>query len=50
MEFRQSLARRIVIAFTLMTALVGGTFSLGIIEVVHLIEEQLISRDLNNEL
>lgn len=50
MEFRQSLARRIVIAFTLMTVLVGGTFSIGIIEVVHLIEEQLISRDLNNEL
>ncbi len=50
MEFRQSLARRILIAFVLMTALVGGTFAVGIIEVVHLIEEQLISRDLNNEL
>ncbi|MHC5349724.1 sensor histidine kinase [Metapseudomonas furukawaii] len=50
MEFRQSLARRILIAFVLMTTLVGGTFSVGIIEVVHLIEEQLISRDLNNEL
>lgn len=50
MEFRQSLARRILIAFVLMTVLVGGTFAVGIIEVVHLIEEQLISRDLNNEL
>ncbi|NWL78387.1 two-component sensor histidine kinase [Pseudomonas taiwanensis] len=50
MEFKQSLARRILIAFVLMTTLVGGTFSVGIIEVVHLIEEQLISRDLNNEL
>ncbi|MCY1265157.1 Sensor protein QseC [compost metagenome] len=50
MEFRQSLARRILIAFVLMTALVGGTFAVGIIEVVHLIEEQLISRDLDNEL
>ncbi|MFZ6045180.1 sensor histidine kinase [Pseudomonas sp. CR3202] len=50
MEFRQSLARRILIAFVLMTALVGGTFAVGIIEVVHVIEEQLISRDLNNEL
>lgn len=50
MEFKQSLARRILIAFVLMTALVGGTFSMGIIEVVHVIEEQLISRDLNNEL
>ncbi|MBT8768790.1 sensor histidine kinase [Metapseudomonas boanensis] len=50
MEFRQSLARRIVIAFVLMTALVGGAFAIGIIEVVHLIEEQLISRDLSNEL
>ncbi|MBD2838018.1 HAMP domain-containing histidine kinase [Pseudomonas sp. JM0905a] len=50
MEFKQSLARRILIAFVLMTALVGGTFAVGIIEVVHVIEEQLISRDLNNEL
>ncbi|MNF50225.1 Sensor protein QseC [compost metagenome] len=50
MEFKQSLARRILIAFVLMTTLVGGTFAVGIIEVVHLIEEQLISRDLNNEL
>ncbi|MCO6059961.1 HAMP domain-containing histidine kinase [Pseudomonas sp. MOB-449] len=50
MEFKQSLARRILIAFVLMTALVGGAFAVGIIEVVHVIEEQLISRDLNNEL
>ncbi|WP_028628725.1 MULTISPECIES: HAMP domain-containing sensor histidine kinase [Pseudomonas] len=50
MEFKHSLARRILIAFVLMTSLVGGTFAVGIIEVVHLIEEQLISRDLNNEL
>ncbi|MDH4557179.1 HAMP domain-containing histidine kinase [Pseudomonas sp. BN417] len=50
MEFKQSLARRILIAFVLMTTLVGGTFAVGIIEVVHLIEEQLISHDLNNEL
>ena len=50
MEFRQSLARRIVIAFVLMTTLVGSAFAIGIIEVVHLIEEQLISHDLSNEL
>ncbi|WP_271409067.1 sensor histidine kinase [Pseudomonas sp. Q1-7] len=50
MEFKHSLARRILIAFVLMTTLVGGTFAVGIIEVVHLIEEQLISRDLSNEL
>ncbi|AOE87274.1 sensor histidine kinase [Pseudomonas sp. TCU-HL1] len=50
MEFKQSLARRILIAFVLMTSLVGGAFAVGIIAVVHLIEEQLISRDLNNEL
>ncbi|WP_044873612.1 HAMP domain-containing sensor histidine kinase [Pseudomonas sp. LFM046] len=50
MEFKQSLARRILIAFVLMTTLVGGTFSVGIIQVVHVIEEQLISRDLNSEL
>ncbi|BAN50429.1 two-component histidine kinase ColS [Metapseudomonas resinovorans NBRC 106553] len=50
MEFKQSLARRILIAFVLMTTLVAGAFAVGIIAVVHLIEEQLISRDLNNEL
>jgi signal transduction histidine kinase len=50
MEFRQSLSRRIVIAFVLMTALVGGTFAVGIVETVHLVEERLISSELGGDL
>lgn len=50
MEYKQSLLRRIIIAFVLMTVVVGGLFSFGIVEVVHLVEEQLISEDMSNEL
>ena len=50
MEFRQSLSRRIVIAFVLMTVLVGGAFSIGIIETVHFVEERLISAELGGDL
>jgi signal transduction histidine kinase len=48
--FRQSLSRRIVIAFMLMTLLVGGTFAIGIVETVHLVEERLISTELGGDL
>ena len=47
---RQPFARRIVIAFTLMTLVVSGVFSLGIVAVVHFIEEQLVSQELGSEL
>ncbi|TWI58500.1 signal transduction histidine kinase [Pseudomonas duriflava] len=50
MEYKQSLSRRIIIAFVLMTMVVGGLFSFGIVEVVHLVEEQLISEDMSSEL
>lgn len=50
MEFRQSLSRRIVIAFVLMTLLVGGTFSVGIVETVHLVEERLLTAELGGDL
>ena len=50
MEFKQSLSRRIVIAFVLMTALVGGTFAIGIVETVHQVEERLISSELGGDL
>ena len=39
---KQPMARRIVIAFTLMTLVVSGAFALGIVGVVHFIEEQLV--------
>ncbi|MET1080040.1 MAG: HAMP domain-containing sensor histidine kinase [Pseudomonas sp.] len=50
MEFKQSLSRRIVIAFALMTALVAGVFGLGIVETVHLVEERLLSSELGGDL
>lgn len=50
MEFKQSLAQRIIIAFALMTALVAGSFAVGIISTVHLVEEKLISAGLGGDL
>ncbi|MDB6144009.1 MAG: histidine kinase [Pseudomonas sp.] len=50
MEFKQSLAQRIIIAFALMSALVAGSFALGIVATVHLVEEKLISSGLGGDL
>ena len=50
MEFKQSLAQRIIIAFALMSTLVAGAFALGIVATVHLVEEKLISAGLGGDL
>jgi signal transduction histidine kinase len=50
MRSKHSLVRRIVIAFTLMTLLVSGGFSLGIVAIVHFIEAHLISQAMGEEL
>ncbi|MFF7708170.1 ATP-binding protein [Pseudomonas sp. NPDC007930] len=50
MEFKQSLAQRIIIAFALMSALVAGSFAVGIVATVHLVEEKLISAGLGGDL
>jgi signal transduction histidine kinase len=50
MEFKQSLAQRIIIAFALMSALVAGAFAMGIVATVHLVEERLISAGLGGDL
>lgn len=47
---RQPFARRIVIAFTLMTLVVSGVFSLGIVAVVYSIESQLVTEELGREM
>ena len=47
---KQPFARRIVIAFTLMTLVVSGIFSLGIVGIVHSIERHLVSEELNREM
>lgn len=50
MEFKQGLSQRIVIAFVLMTLMVGAAFSLGIVQVVHIMEERLLSGALRGDL
>ena len=50
MRSRQPLMRRIVVAFVLMTALVSGIFSLGIVVVVHVVEAHLVSDEMQREL
>lgn len=47
---KQPFARRIVVAFVVMTLLVSGTFSLGIVAIVHFIEEHLVSQELDHQL
>ena len=46
----QPLARRIVIAFTLMTMVVSGALSAGIVIIVHWVEESLVSQALDKDL
>lgn len=50
MRTKQPLLRRIVAAFVLMTTLVSGVFALGIVAIVHLIEEHLVSEEMYREL
>lgn len=50
MASKQPFARRILIAFVLMTTLVSGVFSLSIVAVVHFIEENLVSAEMSREL
>ncbi|WP_223519799.1 sensor histidine kinase [Pseudomonas sp. GL-B-19] len=50
MEFKQSLAQRIIIAFAVMSALVAGAFAMGIVATVHVVEEKLISSGLGGDL
>ncbi len=50
MVSKQPFARRIVIAFVLMTMLVSGAFSLSIVVIVQLIEVRLVSEELRREL
>jgi signal transduction histidine kinase len=50
MASRQPFARRIVIAFTLMTFVVSGLFSLSIVGIVYFIESHLVSEELHHEL
>ena len=44
------LSRRIIVAFTLVVAIVSGLFSVGIISAVRYVEKQLIANDLHGDL
>lgn len=48
--FRSGLAQRIVIAFLVLTLVVAGSFAVGIVVTIHLIEERLLSADLGGDL
>ncbi|MEB0047511.1 MULTISPECIES: HAMP domain-containing sensor histidine kinase [unclassified Pseudomonas] len=50
MDFRQSLTKRIVIVFALMSALVAGVFAVGIIATVHVVERKLTTTSLGGGL
>ena len=50
MRSKQPFARRIVIAFVLMTVVVSGSFSLSIVGLVHFIEQRLVSQEMQREL
>ncbi|MCQ4346006.1 HAMP domain-containing histidine kinase [Pseudomonas stutzeri] len=50
MRFKPSLAQRIVIGFVLVTLLVAGTFAVGTVVTVHLVEERLLSAQLGRDL
>ncbi|HEY8568450.1 HAMP domain-containing sensor histidine kinase [Microbulbifer sp.] len=50
MKTRQPLKQRIVLAFVLMTLLTSGAFSFGIVEIVHHVEERLVSTGMRSNL
>ncbi|WP_193165957.1 sensor histidine kinase [Microbulbifer hainanensis] len=50
MKVRQPLKQRIISAFVLMTLLISGAFSIGIVLIVHQVEQHLVSEDMHAEL
>jgi signal transduction histidine kinase len=50
MDLKQSLTKRIVIVFALMSALVAGVFALGIVATVHVVERKLTTTTLSGGL
>jgi signal transduction histidine kinase len=50
MDLKQSLTKRIVIVFALMSALVAGVFALGIVAAVHVVEHKLATSTLSGGL
>ncbi|MCL2524223.1 MAG: HAMP domain-containing histidine kinase [Betaproteobacteria bacterium] len=50
MTIKQPLARRILLSFTLLTALVAGVYAAALVAVIHVVEEDLIGEELRSEM
>jgi signal transduction histidine kinase len=50
MDFKQSLAQRIVIVFALMSTVVAGIFAIGIVAAVHVVERRLTDASMGGNL
>lgn len=50
MKKKQQLSRRIIVAFVLMAAIISALFSVGIVVVVQVVERQLLSNTLHDDL
>lgn len=50
MIFRSPLKSRVVASFMLLTFIIGGMFTLTVVEIFHHVEEQAISRELDGKL
>ena len=49
MAFKSPLTQRIIFSFVLLTAVVSGLFSFGIMAAIDIIEEDLVSAELNRK-
>ena len=49
MEFRSPLTQRIIFSFVVLTAVVSGLFSFGIMAAIDIVEEDLVSAELNRK-
>ena len=50
MEFKSPLTQRIIFSFVLLTAVVSGLFSFGIMAAIDIVEEDLVTAELNRPL
>jgi len=50
MEFKSPLSQRIIISFVLLTTIVSGLFSLGVVVTIHYVEDNLITEELDRDL
>lgn len=49
MEFKSPLSQRIIVSFILLTTVVSGLFSFGIMAAINMVEEDLVTAELNRK-